>query len=99
MGFRIFFKYLSDEKYLKKIFNVVDKFYKEEHYYVNMIIAWLLCEAFIKNKEFTLEYLSNAKLNDFVICKTVSKCRDSFRVSIEDKEMLLEFKRKICQKK
>ena len=43
--------------------------------------------------------LKRAYLNDFVINKTISKCRDSFRVSAEDKEMLLGFKRKICQKK
>lgn len=99
VGFKIFFKYLNREDCLSKIFDVIDSFYKEEHYYVNMIIAWLLCEAFIKNRNMTLEYLKRACLNDFVINKTISKCRDSFRVSAEDKEMLLGFKRKICQKK
>ena len=97
VGFRIFFKYLEDEVYLNKIFNVIDSFYDEEHYYVNMIIAWLLCEAFIKNRELTLKYIENNTLNDFVVNKTISKCRDSYRVSIDDKEMLLKFKRKICQ--
>lgn len=99
VGFRIFFKYLDKEEYLSKIFDVIDSFYWEEHYYVNMIIAWLLCEAFIKNRSMTLEYLNRANLNEFVVNKTVSKCRDSYRVSVEDKEMLLGFKRKICQKK
>ena len=97
VGFRIFFKYLEDEVYLNKIFNVIDGFYDEEHYYVNMIIAWLLCEAFIKNRKLTLKYIENNTLNDFVVNKTISKCRDSYRVSIDDKEMLLKFKRKICQ--
>ena len=99
VGFRIFFKYLDKEEYLSKIFDVIDSFYYEEHYYVNMIIAWLLCEAFIKNRSMTLEYLNRANLNEFVVNKTVSKCRDSYRVSVKDKEMLLGFKRKICQKK
>ena len=97
VGFRIFFKYLDDEDYLNKIFEVIDTFKLEEHYYVNMIIAWLLCEAFIKNREVTLKYIEKNTLNDFVINKTISKCRDSFRVSLEDKNMLLKFKRKICQ--
>lgn len=97
VGFRIFFKYLEDEVYLNKIFNVIDSFYDEEHYYVNMIIAWLLCEAFIKNRKLTLKYIENNTLNDFVVNKTISKCRDSYRVSVDDKEMLLKFKRKICQ--
>ena len=99
VGFRIFFKYLDNEIYFKKIFKVLDNFYYEDHYYVNMIIAWLLCEAFIKNRNMTLEYLKNAKLSVFVVNKTVSKCRDSYRVCDEDKEMLFDFKRKICQKK
>ena len=33
-----------------------------------------------------------------IINKTISKCRDSFRVSKNDKELLLKYKRKICQK-
>ena len=95
VGFRILFKYVDSVEYLDKIFERCNEFYNEEHYYVNMMIAWLLCEAFIKNKEYTLKYLDNNKLNDFVINKTISKCRDSFRVSKLDKELLLKYKRKI----
>lgn len=98
VGFKLFFKYLDDDLYINMIFNIIDKMYDEEHYYVNMIIAWLLCESFIKNRDMTLTYLKKNSLNDFVINKMISKCRDSYRVSLEDKEMLLQFKRKICQK-
>lgn len=96
VAFKIFFKFLDDEEYLKKIFRLINDFYEEEYYYVNMIISWLLCESFIKNRDLTLKYLSDNKLNNFVINKVVSKCRDSYRVSLEDKELLLSFKRKIC---
>lgn len=98
VGFRLFFKYLDNQLYIKRIFSIIDKMYDEGHYYVNMIIAWLLCESFIKNRDITLTYLKNNNLNDFVINKMISKCRDSYRVSKGDKEMLLQFKRKICQK-
>ena len=98
VGFRLFFKYLDNQLYIKRIFSIIDKMYDEGHYYVNMIIAWLLCESFIKNRDMTLTYLKNNNLNDFVINKMISKCRDSYRVSKGDKEMLLQFKRKICQK-
>ena len=37
VGFKIFLKYLDSEDYLSKIFDVIDSFYNEEHYYVNMI--------------------------------------------------------------
>ena len=98
VGFRLFFKYLDNQLYIKRIFSIIDKMYDESHYYVNMIIAWLLCESFIKNRDMTLTYLKNNNLNAFVINKMISKCRDSYRVSKGDKEMLLQFKRKICQK-
>ena len=51
-----------------------------------------MCELIIKNREQTLEYLKHHKLNDFTINKTISKCRDSYRVSKEDKEFLLKYK-------
>ena len=57
-----------------------------------MAISWLMCELIIKNREQTLEYLKHHKLNDFTINKTISKCRDSYRVSKEDKEFLLKYK-------
>ena len=60
-----------------------------------MIIAWLLAEMFIKFREKTLNFFETGKINDFVINKAVQKCRDSFRVSKEDKKMLLKFKRTI----
>lgn len=66
--------------------------YNEEHYYVNMVIAWLLCDMFIYNREKTLKYLESHHLNKFTVNKFVSKCRDSFRVSTEDKDLLLKYK-------
>ena len=58
-----------------------------------MIISWLVCELFIKQREKTIEFLKINKLNPFQINKAISKCRDSFRVSKEDKENLLEFRK------
>ena len=40
----------------------------------------------------TLKYLENHKLNKFTINKAISKCRESYRVSKEDKELLLKYK-------
>ena len=48
----------------------------------------------IKQRTMTLAYLNHHNLNKFTINKAVQKCRDSFRVSLEDKEMLLKFKMK-----
>ena len=74
------------------IFNEADNLFNETEYYVNMAMAWLLCECFIKQKAKTISYLQNHKLNKFTINKMISKCCDSYRVSKEDKEYLKQFR-------
>ena len=59
---------------------------------MNMAVAWLLCELMIYNRDKTLKYLEHHNLNNFTINKAISKCRDSYRVSKEDKEKLLKYK-------
>ena len=92
VGIRILFSYKNHIEYLDRIFEVIDKFYNEEEYYVNMAIAWLVCELMIYNRDKTLKYLEHHNLNKFTINKAISKCRDSYRVSKEDKELLLKYK-------
>lgn len=93
IGINILFKLIDTKAYLQEIFNILDSFYTEEEYYVNMINAWLVCECFIKHRDETLEYLKQNNLNKFTINKAISKCRDSYRVSKEDKELLLKYKK------
>lgn len=94
IGINIFFKFIENDDYLNKIFKILNNFKNEKEYYVNMCIAWFVAECFVKNRNLTLEFLKENILNNFTINKAVQKCRDSFRVSSEDKEMLLSFKRK-----
>lgn len=74
------------------IFTIIKSLKKEKEYYVNMAISWLLCECFIKERDKTLLFLMDDNINDFVRQKTVSKCRDSYRVSKDDKQLLLKYK-------
>lgn len=92
VGLNILFRLIDYDEYIDKIFSIMNSFYKEDHYYVNMMNAWLFCECFIKRREKTIKFLKNHKLNKFTINKGISKCRDSYRVSVEDKEMLLKYK-------
>ncbi len=92
VGLSILFKFINSGEYIDKIYNILNMFYNEKEYYVNMMIAWLFCECFIKRREETIKYLKTHKLNKFAINKGVSKCRDSFRVTKEDKELLLKYK-------
>lgn len=88
IGITILFKFVDDDNYIEKIFEILNSFENETEYYVNMVNAWLVAECFTKQREKTLAFLNSHKLNQFTINKAISKCRDSFRVSAEDKEML-----------
>jgi len=92
MGLNILFKFINNDEYIDKIFVIMNSFYNEKEYYVNMINAWLFCECFIKRRKETIKFLKNHKLNRFTINKGISKCRDSYRVSKEDKEMLIKYR-------
>lgn len=94
VGLFLLFNFISNDDYIDQVFEIMNQFYEEEHYYVNMMNGWLLCECFIKRREKTIKFLKNHKLNKFTINKGISKCRDSYRVSLEDKEMLVIYKQK-----
>jgi len=79
--------------YLREGLELVALLKEEQEYYVNMAVAWYLCDCFIKDRIETMIFLKNGKVNDFVMNKTISKCRDSYRVSQEDKDNLLALKR------
>ena len=84
--------YYIEEKYMDDIFNIFDNL-NTDKYYINMAIAWTLCEMYIKQKDKTLKYLENNKLNSFVINKTISKIKDLYRVTQEEKEYLNMFRK------
>lgn len=92
IGLYILFEYIEKANCIKDIFDILDTLNLEEHYYVNMMAAWLLSECFIKRKEETIKYLKSNKSNKFIINKGIQKCRESRRVSVEDKDMLISYK-------
>lgn len=93
-GVLIMFKFINDSSHNLEIFKELNKLIKEDAYYVNIASAWLLCEMFIKQREITLDYFKTHKTNKQIVNMAIQKCRDSFRVSIEDKELILKFKMK-----
>jgi len=86
VGFRLLFSIINDD-FIDDIFNLIKVKENEKEYYVNMIIAWLIAECFIKQREKTLEFMKTYK-NRFALNKAISKCHDSFRVVYKDKVML-----------
>ncbi|MDR0879682.1 MAG: DNA alkylation repair protein [Clostridioides sp.] len=63
-----------------------------EDYYVKMAVAWAVCDCFIKQREKTEKLLSEKRLDPWTQNKAIQKCRESRRVSSEDKEYLLSLK-------
>lgn len=92
MALIILLKFCSDEQVALKTFETLNKLPFETEYYVNMAGAWLLCECFVKHRNLTAKYFETHKTNKQIINLAIQKCRDSFRVSKEDKEWLLQFK-------
>ena len=92
-GIGMLMRYFLDERfdpvYLEWVACV-----RSREYYVNMMIAWYFATALTKQYEAALPYLTEARLNVWVHNKTISKARDSYRVSDEKKAYLKTLRRR-----
>ena len=91
----ILLKLLSFKDCTNICFELLNLLENENEYYVNMAGAWLLAECMTKFRDNTLKFFKQNYTNDFIINKSISKCRESYRISKEDKNYLLNFKRPI----
>ena len=73
----ILLKLLSFEDCTELCFELFNKLENETEYYVNMAAAWLLAECMTKYKDKTIKFYNHNNTNDFIINKSISKCRDS----------------------
>lgn len=53
-----------------------------------MALSWIICEVYIKYPEKIDKFICINYLDKFVLNKSISKIRDSYRVSKKDKEEL-----------
>lgn len=93
LGLIILLKLLNTTDVTDVVFESLNNLKNETEYYVNMAGAWLLAECMTKYREKTISFYRNNDTNNFIINKSISKCRDSFRISDSDKNFLLAFKR------
>lgn len=61
-------------------------------YYVKMAQAWALSVCFVKFRDRTWELLARQCMDPWIQNKAIQKCRESYRVSKEDKELLKSLK-------
>lgn len=98
-GAVILLKLTAFEEYADGILSAAFSLKDEKEYYVNMANAWLIAECVVKFRDKTLSLLraseSRSQINAFTLNKAVSKCRDSYRVSAEDKAFLAALRVKI----
>lgn len=92
-AFVMYLSYYVEPEYLKEVFHYCDLCTLTD-YYVQMAIAWLISVCYVKEKEQTLSYLSENKLDDFTYNKALQKMVESFRVPEEEKLILKKRKRK-----
>lgn len=86
-GFILLLDHYINEQYIDAIIKLCSNTYME-HYYVNMAIAWTLSICYIKYPDKTIKLLEEKSLNSWIQNKTISKIRDSYRVSKEAKDYL-----------
>lgn len=88
-GIIILFDHYLNDKYVDKVIEELIRI-KSDKYYVNMAIAWLLCELYIKYPNKIDKYLNSNYFDKFVLNKAISKINDSYRIDKKVKEMLKE---------
>lgn len=84
-------QYYLTEEYIDEVLDILFGIEREE-YYIQMAQAWAIAEAFTKWRDKTLPLLSACILIPAIQNKAIQKMRDSFRISPEDKKMLISFK-------
>lgn len=86
-GISVLMKYFLDNDFSAEYANKVASVVSDE-YYVNMMCAWYFATALAKQYDSIVPYLEEKKLPVWVHNKTISKAKDSLRISKEIKEYL-----------
>lgn len=85
--------HFMEEGYIDDLLKIYESI-ENKAYYVKMAVAWALSVCYIKFPEKTLAFFKENTLDDWVQNKAIQKCRESFRISKEEKEFLNTLKRK-----
>lgn len=84
--------YVTPE-YIEELLRIFDGIH-HEGYYVKMAVAWALSVCLVKQWDKSFAYMASKDnhLDDFTFGKTVQKCRESYRLTAEQKESLTVLK-------
>lgn len=85
--------YFLKDLYIDRVLKIYEEIGQKE-YYVRMGIAWSLATAYLKYPDKIIDLLKGYRMDVWTHNKAIQKCRESRRVSAEDKAMLQKLKRK-----
>ena len=91
-GLEMLMLHFLDADFIERTLSLAESI-QSEHYYVNMMLAWLFAEAIIKNQNAAMSYIAESRLSAWVHNKTISKVRESLVPSEELKNTILKYKR------
>ena len=83
--------YLDDDSFDKKFIDIVLNI-KSDKYYINMMIAWYICEGLVKRYDDFIYIIENKLLDDWIHNKAIQKAIESYRISKENKNYLKKLK-------
>lgn len=92
-GLVMMLAHLIRPEYISQVFSAVS-WITDENYYVRMAQAWLLAELGTHDFEMVENLLKSGALEIFTHNKTISKLRDSYRITPEQKDALVLLRRK-----
>lgn len=93
-GIEMLMSFYLDDNFKKEYLDIPLRV-KSNEYYVNMMIAWFYATALTKQWDDTIYIIENKLLDKWVHNKTISKARESLKISKEHKEYLNNFKIKV----
>ncbi len=92
VGLILLLNFYLEKPYLSKILFLINQIDSQE-YYVEMAIAWLVSEIYIRYPKIGLSFLKKNQLSKFSQNKAISKVCDSYRVSIKEKELVKKYRK------
>ncbi len=91
LGLILLFQYALSDQYIDRIIALLESI-TNHAYYVDMMVAWTLAEIVAKYENRGIAEIKKKCYTKFVQNKAISKCRDSYRVSNETKELLKQYR-------
>lgn len=85
--------YFIDDEHTTEMLRLFEKV-KSEDYYVKMAVAWAVSMCYVNQRELTMPFLRENKLDDFTYNKSLQKICESLKPSAEEKAHIKGMKRR-----